>query len=185
MEVRPRALSTISIGDEAPRVVNAVIEIPRGSATKYEYREDLDLLCIDAENRSTLPFPADYGFIPRARSEDGDLLDIFVLRHGQVSPGTVVRARPVGMLDMADASGRDMKIIGIATNDAVLSGVIDIGDVEDEAKGAIEEFLRAYKRENGHFLVLNGWHRRGEACATIAAAASRYRARPAAGAPAR
>jgi len=74
--------------------VNAVIEIPRGSTTKYEYREDLDLLCIDEANRSTLPFPADYGFIPRARSEDGDLLDIFVLGDCQTSPGAVVSARP-------------------------------------------------------------------------------------------
>ena len=136
-----QAISTIPIGDAAPRVVNTVIEIPRGSATKYEYDEAFDVLRVDVENRSVLPFPADYGFIPRARSEDGDLLDIFVLGSGQTAPGTVVRARPIGLLDMTDNAGRDGKIIGIAHANVPLRIVMDIGDLKDRIREEIEEFL--------------------------------------------
>ncbi|MGI8857563.1 MAG: inorganic diphosphatase [Thermomicrobiales bacterium] len=169
-----RAISTLSTGDEAPRIVNVVIEIPRGSATKYEYDERLDALRIDGENRSTLPFPADYGFIPRARSEDGDLLDIFVLGGGRTAPGTVIRARPIGVLDMADHAGRDRKIIGVAVGSGPLRAVTEIGDLVAVMRDEIDEFLRAYKRQNNQCLTLHGWQGRAEAHATIDLARARY-----------
>ena len=170
----PQAISALSIGDDAPCIVNAVIEIPKGSATKYEYREDLDRLCIDEGNRSPLPFPADYGFIPHARSQDGDLLDIFVLGSDPRSTGTVVRVRPIGMLDMADDRGQDSKIVGIAVDDEELHCIADIQDVADGVRKAIETFLCAYKRQNGGSLHLQGWHGRERAHAAITAAHSAY-----------
>jgi len=154
-------------------LVTAIIEIPRGSATKYEYREDRDALCRDETDRSTLPLPADYGFVPRARSEDGDLLDVFVLEINQAFPGTVVSVRPIGLLDMADDGGRDRKIIGIAEDAEAFAAVTDVRDVDDETREEIERFLIAYKRENGQSLTLNGWHGRTEAYAAITAARAR------------
>lgn len=173
----PRAISAIPTGDEAPWVVNVVVEIPHGSATKYEYDERREVLRIDATNRSTVPFPADYGFIPRARSEDGDLLDIFVLGGSPTAPGDIVRARPVGILDMTDDAGRDQKIIAVAVDDAASIGVTEISDLDDGIRAEIARFLREYKRQNGQRLILNGWYGRKEAHTAIDVARQRY-ARP-------
>lgn len=165
---------TIPIGDSPPQIMDAIIEIPRGPATKYAYREDLDALCRDETDRSTLPFPADYGFVPYARSEDGDLLDVFVLGINQASPGTVVSVRPIGILDMTDDGGHDQKIIGIAEDAEALASVTDVRDVDDETREEIKRFLIAYKRENGQSLTLDGWHGRTEAYEAINAARARY-----------
>ena len=112
---------------------------------------------------ASLPFPADYGFIPRARSGDGDLLDIFVLGGGQTAPGTVVRARPVGLLEMADDAGSDAKIIGIASTNVPLRAIVEISDLPDRIREEIEAFLHAYKRQNGQHLTVKGWYGRKEA----------------------
>ena len=54
----------LTIGKEAPEVVNVVIEIPKGSHHKYEYDEKLDVIKLDRVLHSTVFYPTDYGFIP-------------------------------------------------------------------------------------------------------------------------
>lgn len=41
------AWSEAPIGDRAPEIVNAVVEIPKGSRTKYEYDEALGIIRLD------------------------------------------------------------------------------------------------------------------------------------------
>jgi inorganic pyrophosphatase len=40
-------LEALPIGDDAPQLVNAVIEVPVGSRNKYEYKPDLRVIMRD------------------------------------------------------------------------------------------------------------------------------------------
>lgn len=69
----------LSPGSDLPHVVNAVIEIPRGSKVKYELDKDTGLLYVDRILYSSVVYPHNYGFIPKTLCEDGDPLDVLVL----------------------------------------------------------------------------------------------------------
>lgn len=60
-------------------MINAVIEIPRGSKVKYELDKDTGLLYVDRILYSSVVYPHNYGFVPKTLCEDGDPLDVLVL----------------------------------------------------------------------------------------------------------
>ena len=76
----------IEIGNDAPEVVQAVIEIPKGSKVKYELDKDTGLLRVDRILYSSVIYPANYGFIPRTLGDDHDPLDVLVLMQEPVMP---------------------------------------------------------------------------------------------------
>lgn len=54
-------------GADAPAEVTAVIEVPKGSKTKYELDKKSGLIRVDRSLFSSAHYPANYGFIPRTR----------------------------------------------------------------------------------------------------------------------
>ena len=69
----------VEVGDQAPRLVNAVIEIPQGSRAKYEIDKPSGLLRLDRVIYSSFYYPTNYGFIPQTYGDDKDPLDILVI----------------------------------------------------------------------------------------------------------
>jgi inorganic pyrophosphatase len=102
----------LPIGDQAPRIVHAVIEIPLGESNKYEYDKKLDIFRLDRNLYSAVHYPGDYGFIPQTISEDKDPLDVLVLVDVKTFTGCLVEVRPIGMLEMVDQGMKDEKILG-------------------------------------------------------------------------
>ena len=90
----------IPAGPKVPDLVNVVVEIPRGSQNKYEFDKKSGLLMLDRVLFSAVHYPADYGIIPQTLADDGDALDALVLVSNPTYPGTLVAARPLGMLTM-------------------------------------------------------------------------------------
>ena len=68
-----------NFGNQAPSVVNALIEIPQGSRSKYEVDKVTGLLRLDRVIYSSFQYPINYGFIPQTLGLDGDPLDILVM----------------------------------------------------------------------------------------------------------
>jgi inorganic pyrophosphatase len=68
-----------SFGTKAPEFVNAMIEIPQGSRTKYEIDKETGLLKLDRVIYSSFHYPVNYGFIPQTLGHDHDPLDILVV----------------------------------------------------------------------------------------------------------
>ncbi len=66
---------------------------------------------------SSVHYPANYGFIPRTLSDDGDPLDILVICSADVDPLCIIEAKVVGLMRMVDDDERDEKIIAVANND--------------------------------------------------------------------
>jgi inorganic pyrophosphatase len=61
----------LSPGADAPKIVNAVIEIPRGSKVKYELDKDTGLCYVDRILYSSVVYPHNYGGWGRAGSLAG------------------------------------------------------------------------------------------------------------------
>jgi hypothetical protein len=60
--------------------VHAVVETPRGSSCKLEFDPDLRVFTLAKPLMAGLTYPYDWGFIPSTKAEDGDPLDVLVMR---------------------------------------------------------------------------------------------------------
>ena len=69
----------ISYGEKSPEIVNAIIEIPKGSKGKFEIDKGSGLIKLDRVLFSSVQYPANYGFIPQTYCDDNDPLDIIVI----------------------------------------------------------------------------------------------------------
>lgn len=85
-----------------PGIVNAIIEIPKGSNAKYEMDKATGMLRLDRVLYSAMFYPANYGFIPQSLGEDHDPLDILVLSQIDLVPLCIVEAKVIGVMRMLD-----------------------------------------------------------------------------------
>jgi inorganic pyrophosphatase len=136
----------LSIGEDCPNVVNAVIEIPRGSKVKYELDKETGLLYVDRVLYSSVIYPANYGFLSQTYCEDGDPLDILVLMQEAVAPNCFLRARPIGVMQMLDQGERDDKIIAVAHDDPEYKEIKEIDQLPPHRLLEIRRFFTDYKK---------------------------------------
>jgi inorganic pyrophosphatase len=137
------SVANFPTGNAPPHDINVVVEIPQGSAVKYEVDKATGAIVVDRFLFTATAYPAAYGFIPGTVAEDGDPADALVLVPAPVVPGAVVRARPVGMLLMEDEKGPDEKIICVP-HDKVhpqYSTVQTIEDLPGITRDAIMHFF--------------------------------------------
>ncbi len=166
-------VSKISPGKDVPWDINVVIEIPEGSAVKYEVDKESGALVVDRFLFTPMAYPAAYGFIPGTLADDGDPADALVLTPAAVVPGAVIRARPIGMLKMEDESGQDEKIICVPHDKIhpLYSSVQSVDDLPEITRQAIEHFFTRYKDlEKGKWVKVTGWASKDEAAEVIRAA---------------
>jgi inorganic pyrophosphatase len=71
---------------QAPQEVNLAVEIPAGSFTKYEIKDD-GLVHVDRFQSMPVAYPANYGSMPRTLAGDNDPLDALVLTREPLHPG--------------------------------------------------------------------------------------------------
>eukprot|EP00891_Asterochloris_glomerata_P005024 jgi/Astpho2/5024/fgenesh1_pm.00071_%23_6_t len=136
----------LAIGDDAPKVFHAVIEIPRGSKVKYELDKASGLLYIDRVLYSSVVYPHNYGFIPRTLCEDNDPLDVLVLMQEPVVPMSFMRAKPIGVMGMIDQGERDDKIIAVHADDPEFKHYEDISELPKHRSNEIRRFFEDYKQ---------------------------------------
>lgn len=151
------SLSNIPLGEEAPKKINVVIEIPKGSHNKYEFDEKIGTIKLDRVLYSSVFYPGDYGFLPETLSPDGDTLDTLLVISEPVFPGCVVPARPIGILYMEDEKGEDAKVISVADVDPMLKEVRTITDIAEHFKKQIAEFFKTYKELEKKEVKVKGW----------------------------
>ena len=164
--------------DDAPESTLLAVEIPAGSATKYEIGED-GLVYVDRFVSMPVAYPANYGSLPRTLAGDGDPLDALVLTRAPLHPGVLVRFRPVGVLRMRDGGEQDDKIIGVPVDavDPSYAEVRDIGDLPTLERARIEAFFRVYKDlpEARGAVALDGFGDAEEARTLVRCALERFR----------
>lgn len=136
----------IPIGPEAPRIFQAVIEIPEGSKVKYELDKAAGVLRVDRILYSSVVYPANYGFIPKTLGDDQDPLDVLVLMQEPVYPLCIVSVRPIGMMTMLDQGQHDEKIIGINTDDPEYNSYEHIFNLPGHRLSELRRFFEDYKK---------------------------------------
>jgi inorganic pyrophosphatase len=139
----------VPLGDDAPREINVIIEIPKGSANKYEIDKETGLIKLDRANYSSAPYPFDYGFAPQTLWDDGDPLDVIVLTTFPLHPGILVAVRPVAVMDMIDSGESDYKIIAVPVEDKRWEDVQDLADVNKHLLKEFQHFFETYKALKG------------------------------------
>lgn len=135
----------VESGIQAPAIVNAIIEIPKGSKAKYEVDKASGLLKLDRVLFSSVQYPTHYGFIPQTLCGDNDPLDILVIASVDLVPLCLLEARVIGVMRMIDQGDVDDKIIAVAHKDVSLSHVQQIGDLPPHTMIEIQRFFQDYK----------------------------------------
>jgi len=135
----------VSPGDDVPSVVNAVIEIPKGSKAKYEIDKESGLLKLDRVLFSSVMYPANYGFIPKTYCDDHDPLDILVICSVDVFPLSLVEAKVIGVMRMIDNGEQDDKIIAVAKNDMSVNYITELEELPPHTMKEIVRFFQDYK----------------------------------------
>jgi inorganic pyrophosphatase len=148
-------------GKEPPNDIYVVIEIPANHAPiKYEIDKDSDALFVDRFVATPMFYPANYGYIPNTLSEDGDALDVLVVTPYPVAPGSVIRARPIGILNMSDEAGKDAKLLAVPHDKltSLYKHVKEASDLPELLLKQIGHFFENYKDlEPGKWVKVDGW----------------------------
>lgn len=127
----------------------AVIEIPKGSKNKYELDKETGLIILDRILHTSTHYPANYGLIPRTYADDNDPLDVLVLCSETLSPMTLVRCYPIGVIRMIDQGHRDDKIIAIPFDDPNYNTYHDIEELPPHIIEEMIHFFSVYKELEG------------------------------------
>ena len=140
-------IMSVNIGNKAPEVINAFIEIPSNSNRKYEVDKQNNIIMVDRFLTVSMSYPANYGFIPETQAKDGDPLDILVLTRFPVVPGCVIKSRPIGVLIMEDEAGLDEKIISVPDDkiDPYYKNIKELKDIPQIELDKIHHFFEKYK----------------------------------------
>src|SRR6201995_1563742 len=136
----------VSPGHNIPEIVNAIIEIPKGSKAKYEIDKESGMLKLDRVLYSSVYYPANYGFVPRTYCDDNDPLDILVLSQIDMQPLCLVEAKIIGVMRMLDQGEADDKLIAVCANDRSVSHYNDISELSPHFIDELRHFFEEYKR---------------------------------------
>ena len=155
LKARQRPILKPMTSDRPP--IEVTVEIPSGSRNKYEYDHVRHRFVLDRILYSSVHYPCDYGFLEGTLADDGDPLDVLVVISEPTFPGCVVRARPVGVLDMRDDKGHDYKILAVAHDDPRWDGTNALEDLSPHRLLEIENFFQTYKTLENRTTDVKGW----------------------------
>jgi len=176
------SLDNVTPGEKVPETFNVIIEIPmNGDPIKYEVDKESGAIFVDRFMSTAMHYPTNYGYVPKTIAGDGDPVDVLVILHLPLVPGSVVRCRPVGMLKMTDEAGEDTKLIAVPVPKIYKSyeHINDLSQVSGHWLERIGHFFEHYKDlEKGKWVKIEGWEGRESAIKEILDAVARYNATP-------
>ncbi len=165
----------VHYGENAPRVVTAVIEITQGSRCQYEIDKPSGLLKLDRVIYSSFYYPVNYGFIPQTYGDDKDPLDILVITSLPVTPLTLMEAKVIGVMQMIDSGDADDKIIAVAANDPSVNHYNNIEELPRHFFDELRHFFEEYKKLENKTVVVEEFGDKTKALKVIEEAIEGYK----------
>lgn len=135
----------VPVGEKAPDEINVIIEVPRSSTVKYELDLELGIIRVSHVLYPPVPYPGNYGFVPQTLDEDGDPLDMMVIMRERVSPLTLCRVRPIGVVRMTDNGENDHKILCVLLSDPVYESYNNFDDLPKYEQQELDWFFQEYQ----------------------------------------
>jgi inorganic pyrophosphatase len=167
--------TAIPPGPDIPKVVHAIIEIPKGRRSKFEVDKRTGLMRLDRYLYSSSHYPGDYGFIPQTLAEDGDALDVLVMVNEPTFSGCLIATRVLGLFRMKDRGKNDFKVLGVPHTDPLFAEVQKLADVPSHFLREVEHFFGTYKQLEGAHVETMGWGPAEEAFAEVKISVERYK----------
>lgn len=143
--------------------MHVIIEIGKGSKNKYEIDKETGLIALDRAMYTAQDYPYDYGFVPQTLWDDNDPLDVIVLTTYPLTPGILVKVRPVGMMDMIDGGESDVKIIAVPISDPRWDEIKELKDVNKHTIKEMEHFFSTYKKLQNKEVEIRGFYEKDKA----------------------
>jgi inorganic pyrophosphatase len=153
----------IELGDSAPDLINAFIEILPTDVIKYEVHKPSGHIFVDRPLRYSSQCPTLYGFVPQTYAAenvakisgdainqsikgDGDPIDICVLTERPITRGAVLmQVKLIGGIRLIDKGEADDKLIAVLHNDAVYGNYNDINDCPELLVDRLQHYFLTYK----------------------------------------
>jgi inorganic pyrophosphatase len=157
---RPHPWHGLDAGDDAPKIVNAYIEITPFDTIKYEIDKATGYLRVDRPQSGSAQPPTLYGFVPRTYcgkrvaalsapdvvKADGDPIDICVISERAITRSEIVlRARVVGGIQMIDDGEADDKIVAVLESDLFWGPIQDIKALPQALLDRLTHYFATYK----------------------------------------
>ena len=155
----------VSPGKDAPKFLNAYVEIVPTDTVKYELDKASGHLRVDRPQRFSSFCPTLYGFVPQTYcgdrvgqlccertglegiKGDGDPMDICVLTEKAFTHGDFfVRAQPIGGLRMIDGMEADDKIISVLESDVAYGHIKELKECPKGLVDRIKHYFLSYKQ---------------------------------------
>lgn len=175
-------LDRVGPGANVPDEINVIIEIPQHSdPVKYEVDKDTGAMFVDRFMNTAMFYPCNYGYVPHTLSEDGDPVDVLVLAPMPLISGSVIRCRPIGVLNMTDESGPDAKVLAVPIDKLckLYVKVNEATDLPGMVLDQISHFFEHYKDlEKNKWVKIGGWADAASAKSEIVGSINRYQAAP-------
>lgn len=158
----------IELGEKAPAILNAYIEIVPSDSIKYEIDKNSGHIMVDRPQKLSNHMPCLYGFIPKTYCNqlvatfanektgrtnivgDCDPLDICVLSERSFNHTNILcEAKVIGGFRMIDGGEADDKIIAILKGDQAYGNVEDISEMPKMVIDRVRHFFLTYKDLDG------------------------------------
>ena len=154
----------LSLGDQAPEVVNTYIEMVPTDTVKYELDKATGILKVDRPQKFSSLLPCLYGLLPQTYCGpkmakfcadkishpkiigDGDPLDICVLTEKVIPRGDIMlRAIPIGGFRLIDRDEADDKIIAVLVGDFIYEKFKDVTECPENVIERLRHYFLTYK----------------------------------------
>src|SRR5689334_24550362 len=128
-----------AFADPKNDVLNAIVETPKGSRSKYAFDPEHSLFKLKTLLPVGAVFPFDFGFIPSTMAEDGDPIDVLILMDEPVAVGTLIDIRLVGVIEAEQTEKtekgkektRNDRLIAVSNVSYDYSDVRSLNDLND------------------------------------------------------
>jgi inorganic pyrophosphatase len=142
-----------SLDDDDKKIVQVVIETPKGSRNKYAFDQEQKVFELKKVLPAGMTFPYDFGFIPRTLAEDGDPVDVLALMDEPAFPGCLLKCRLIGIIqgEQGDKKNkvRNDRVVAVEKVNHSFADIKHIDELGKQFLQELEEFFVNYHKLSG------------------------------------